>query len=360
MSKNIIKLINLIMIAIMLGLVVGCSNSQTVEKEKTTETETGTKTIELRLTHINSTLHPTHKGFEKFAEEVKQKTNGKVEIMVYPSDTLNSPFETYNAIINGLADIGRAPVGYTPAIMPLNKLFGDALMGVKTCAEADQIWTEAYNNLPELQAELQDIQVLWLNSTSPLSICTINTPVRKLEDLKGLILRVPPGLEPLAKAWGASPVNMPVGDIYVGLEKNTIDGFFGNAEMLYSMKLADFTKYANNVYMTYALSYVGMNKEIWNSLPTDVQDVFNELSDWARLVLMESFDEGERQAREFALSQGCEFIELDDAELERFNEISMQVFKQMAADLEKEGKPANKIINELEKIQKKRNEGASE
>ena len=119
---------------------------------------------------------------------------------------------------------------------------------------------------------------------------------------------------------------MPVGDIYVGLEKSTIDGFFGNAEMLYSMKLADFTKYATNVYMTYALSYVGMNKEVWDSLPTDVQDVFNELGDWARQLLMEGFEEGEKQAREYALSQGVEFIEIEDAELQRVNEISMQVF----------------------------------
>lgn len=341
-----LQLISLIIITILSGLVFGCSTPQNIE---TTETEKGIKTIELRLTHINSTLHPTHKAFEKFAEEIKQRTNGKVEIMLYPSDTLNAPFETYNSLINGLADIGRAPVGYSPAIMPLNKLFGDALMGVKTAAEADEIWTEAYNNLPELQAELDDIHVLWLNSTSPMSLCS-NVPIRKLEDLKGLVLRIPPGLESLAKAWGASPINMPVGDIYVGLEKGTVDGFFGSAEMLYSMKLADYTKYATNMYMTYALSYVGMNQEVWESLPADVQKVFNELGEWGRTVLMEGFGEGEKQAYEYAQSQGCEFIEIEESELQRINDISKQVFKELAADLEKQDKPANKIISELENI----------
>lgn len=351
-----IMVIAVIFITLLMGTVLGCQSStqQTPGTTQPTEESTeakSTETIELRLSHINSSIHPTHKALEKFAEEVSKRTDGRVKIVLYPSDTLNPPMETYNAVKNGLADIGRAPVGYSSAVMPLNKLFGDAMMGVPTATEAAKIWTEAYKNMPELQQELEGMHVLWLNSTSPLSIGTINKPIHKLEDFKGLILRFPPGLEPLAQAWGASPINMPTGDIYVGLEKGTVDGFYGGSEMLQAMKLAEFTKYVHtNVGMVYGLSWLAMNQKVWDSLPADVQQVFNDLSEWGQELLMESFDEGEMQAREFAKSEGCEFIDIEEAELQRIYEVSWPVFEKIAANLEKQGKPANKVLDELKRL----------
>ena len=357
-KKNLVGkfmlLISLILLTILLVAVFGCQSmpQQTSgDTQQTNKNAEAAEMIELRLSHINSTMHPTHKALEKFSEKIYQETNGRVKIVLYPSDTLNPPMETYNAIKNGLADIGRAPVGYSAAVTPLNKLLGDAMMGVPTATEAAKIWTVAYNNMPELQEELENMHVLWLNSTSPLSVGTTKKPVHKLEDFKGLVLRFPPGLEPLAKAWGASPINMPTGDIYVGLEKGTVDGFYGGSEMLEAMKLAEFTKYVNvNISMVYGLSYLAMNQEVWDSLPAEIQQVFNELGEWGQDLLMQSFDEGEKMAREFALSQGCEFIEIGEEELQKIHEVSWPVFEEIAAGLEKQGKPANNLLSELKKL----------
>ena len=113
--------------------------------------------IELRFTTVVSTLHPNFKSWEKYADEVFNRTDGKVKIVLYPTGTLNDPMDTYNAVKNGLADIGCAPVGYSASIMPLNKLYGDALMGIPNATEAAGIWTESFKNMPELQKELEDV-----------------------------------------------------------------------------------------------------------------------------------------------------------------------------------------------------------
>jgi len=350
-----ILILSVIFVVLLSLYAIGCQSTEVVTpKEDQTGTDSGTDPgadpIELRFTTVVSTLHPNYKSYEKYAEEISNRTNGKVKIVLYPSGTLNDPMDTYNAVKNGLADIGCAPVGYSPAIMPLNKLFGDALMGIPNAKEAANIWTEAFNNMPELQKELEGVHILFLTSTTPLIIGTTKQEVSKMEDLKGLVMRFPPGLEPLAKAWGISPVNMPIGDIYVGLEKGTTHGFFGGAEMLETMRLAEFTKYATDVSMVYGFNWTAMNSKVWESLPADVQQVFNELTEWGQELTINGFDESENQSRQFALSQGTKFVEIEEDELQKIFSASIPVFQQIAAELEGKGVPANKLLSEIEKI----------
>ena len=354
MQRKMLILLSVIFVVLLSLCAIGCQSTSTEKvvtpSEEETGTDSGTDTIELRFATIVTTLHPNYKSFEQYADEIYKRTNGKVKIVVYPSGTLVDPMETYNAVKNGLADIGCAAVGYSAAIMPLNKLFGDALMAVPSSIEASKKYTEVFNNMPELQAELEDVHVLFLSCTAPLVIGTSKQEVKKLEDLKGLVMRFPPGLEPLAKAWGVSPVNMPVGDIYVGLEKGTVHGFMGGEEMLETMRLAEFTKYVTNVSMVFGCNWTAMNLKVWESLPPDVQQVFNELSEWGQEIMVAGFDESSATSREFALSMGTKYVEMEEEELQKIYNISIPVFQQMAAELEAKGVPANKVMSEVEKI----------
>ncbi|HHT46339.1 MAG TPA: TRAP transporter substrate-binding protein DctP [Firmicutes bacterium] len=342
-----------ILLVLLLLCAIGCQPTEVVTpKEDNTgkNSKDSRDSIELRFTTVVSTLHPNFKSWEKYADEVFNRTDGKVKIVLYPTGTLNDPMDTYNAVKNGLADIGCAPVGYSASIMPLNKLYGDALMGIPNATEAAGIWTESFKNMPELQKELEDVHVLFLSSTAPLIIGTSKKEISKMEDLKGLVMRFPPGLEPLAKAWGASPVNMPIGDIYIGLEKGTMNGFFGGEEMLETMRLAELTEYVTDVSMVYGFNWTGMNLKVWESLPPDVQQVFNELSEWGQEITIEGFDESGYQSRQFALSQGTKFLEIEEDELQKIYNASIPVFEQITAELEGKGLPANKVLSEVEKI----------
>jgi TRAP-type C4-dicarboxylate transport system substrate-binding protein len=308
------------------------------------------KPIELRYTTTVTSIHPNFKAAQEFAEEVNKRTGGKVHITVFPSGTLNPPFETFNAIKTGIAQIGAAAVGYSAQIMPLNKLFGDALMGVPTAKEASGLWTMALKNLPELKNEFEGLHLLWVNSTLPLSIGTTRKPINRLEDFKGLVMRFPPGLEPLAKTWGVSPISVAPGDLYVALQKGTVEGFMGGSEMLKAMRLAEYIKYITSVSMAFGISYTAMNMKTWESLPPDVQKVFNDLTEWAQALQLKYTEASEKESLDFAFSQGCKPIKIDQAEIDRIHQISMPVFEKMAADLEARGKPARKVLREIERL----------
>ena len=308
------------------------------------------KPIELRYTTTVTSIHPNFKASQEFADEVNKRTGGKVHITVFPSGTLNPPFETFNAIKTGIAQIGAAAVGYSAQIMPLNKLFGDALKGIPTATEAARLWTMALKNMPELKNEFEGLHLLWVGSTLPLSIGTCKKPINKLEDFNGLVMRFPPGLEPLAKTWGASPISIAPGDLYVALQKGTIEGFMGGAEMLQAMRLAEYIKYTTSVSMVFGLSYTAMNIKTWESLPPDVQKVFNDLTEWAQALQLKYTEESEKGSLEFAFSQGCKLIKIDKAEIDRIHHVSKPVFEKIAAELEARGKPAKKVLSEVERL----------
>jgi TRAP-type C4-dicarboxylate transport system substrate-binding protein len=310
------------------------------------------KPLELRFTTVVTTLHPNYKAYQSFADEANKRTGGKVHITVYPSGTLNPPFETYNAIKTGMAQMGAAPVGYSAPVLPLNKLFGDALRGMTTAKEATRAYATALKSIPEMMAEYEGVHLLWVYSTLPLSIGTAKKPITRIEDFKGLVMRFPPGLEPLAKAWGATPISVAVGDIYVALQKGTVQGFFGGSEMLQAMRLAEHTKYVTSVDMVYGLSYVAVNKKAWDALPPDVQKVMDGLGEWAQGVTVENTDAAEKASLDFAKSQGTQIVRIEKAELAKLYAASDPVFDKMAAELEGRGKPGKKVLAEVDRLSK--------
>ena len=308
------------------------------------------KAIELRYTTVSPTTHPNYGCDTRFADAVNKKTNGRVHITIFPGGTLNPPFETYNAVKVGIADIGGAPVGFSSAVMPLNMLFGNALYGLKSSSQAARIFSQALKNLPALQEEFAGIHLLWVTATLPLSINTQGKKIEKPDDFKGMVVRFPPGLEPLAKAWGATPITMPTVDIYVSLQKGIVKGYFGGAEMLKAMRLAEHVNYSTSLSSVFGLSWGGMNIKKWNSLPDDIKKIISDLTPRTQRDHIQKTDESAIESMQFAITEGVEFYKLNQDQINPFYTISKKVFQDVANELEKRGKPANEVLQEMERL----------
>jgi TRAP-type C4-dicarboxylate transport system substrate-binding protein len=305
--------------------------------------------IKLRWTTVSTTTHPTYIVNKKWAEKINKKTNGRVQITVYPVGTLNPPFQTYNAVKTGIADIGSAPVGFSASVMPLNKLFGDAIYGVDSAAEAARLWTTALVEMPELRKVFEGIHLLFMTSTLPLSL-SCKTKIEKMEDCKGIVMRFPPGLEPLAKAWGATPITIPSSDIYVSLQKGIVKGYFAGNSLLKSMRLAEHIKYSTTFNMVFGLSWIGMNIKKWESLPQDIKQIITDLCPEAQRDAIRATDEVSKESMEYATAEGVEFYQVDPVIVKRFETAGKKVYKNIAEDLEKRGKPGKKVLAELERL----------
>ena len=230
-------------------------------------------------THLHTTLN------QIFADEIKKRTGGRVEITVYPVGTLNPPAKTYDAVSKGIADIGMSCPLWVAGRFPMSEVF-EMPSDIPSSWVTTKVYADLFQKFPF--KEYDDVHVLYLHGPGRNVMATKNTPIQKLDDLKGLQLRTSGATIELVKAWGAVPRAMAMSEAYEALSKGVIEGNFAVPEVLKGFKTAEVLKFVTfTPVSTSSCQFVAMNKKKWNSLPEDVKKIFTELSnEWAEKQAM--------------------------------------------------------------------------
>ncbi|NLJ81479.1 MAG: TRAP transporter substrate-binding protein [Firmicutes bacterium] len=284
----------------------------------------GAKTFEpvnLSYAHFFPDVHIMSKEIvDAWAEEIEKATDGRVTVTNYPGETLLKADKTYEGVIEGVADIGLSFFSYNRGRFPL--------------MEAVEMPGIPYNNATAAAAagfdfarmmepeELKDTKLLMVGTSGPIHAITKGKQVVTLEDMKGLELQTT-GISALAaEALGAIPVAMPMSETYEALSRGVITGYLGPVEALEGFRLADEIDYATICKFIYSgLYYITMNKDKFESLPDEIQDIIVETSDkFQKDAVAGIFDVMNKQAYEYSLDKGIEFSMLSDEEAERWIE----------------------------------------
>ncbi|HXZ95387.1 MAG TPA: C4-dicarboxylate ABC transporter substrate-binding protein, partial [Dehalococcoidia bacterium] len=112
-----------------------------------------------------------------FCDEVKKRTNGRVEVTYYPEGTLLSPVKMYDGVFTDIADMGVSHIDYTPGRFPVMEVF-DLPLGFPSGWVATQVSSDFFNKYKP--SEWNGVHVLYMNTTGPLVLQTISKPVKTL------------------------------------------------------------------------------------------------------------------------------------------------------------------------------------
>ena len=74
------------------------------------------QTIKLKYSNFLPATHPFTTLGQQFCDEIKKRTNGKVEITYYPGGILTTATKVYDGVVNGVSDIGLSHIGYTRGV----------------------------------------------------------------------------------------------------------------------------------------------------------------------------------------------------------------------------------------------------
>ncbi|RLB06839.1 MAG: C4-dicarboxylate ABC transporter substrate-binding protein, partial [Deltaproteobacteria bacterium] len=159
----------------------------------------------------------------------------------------------------------------------------------------------------------------------------------------------------VAKALGAVPVAMGQGGTYEALQKGVVEATFSPIEVLKGWKQAEVIKYTIECYSIGYTSafYVLMNKKKWDSLPKDVQKVFDEVSAEWIAKHGEAWDSSDREGRKFTLSLGNKIIPLSKKESARWAKAVQPVIDGYIKKVESKGLPGKKYVKAIKKLIKK-------
>jgi TRAP-type C4-dicarboxylate transport system substrate-binding protein len=245
-------------------------------------TSTGTKTYAPGTYKFKySNFFPPTSQYSMLAEmwikEINKRTNGAVEISYFPGGALTAADKIYDGVVTGISDIGFSVVAYNMGRFPATELI-DMPQGYPNGYVATMVANDFYNNFKP--AEFKDVHMFYFQATGPQVIFTAKTPVNKLEDLQGLVLRSTGVGSKIATALGAAGYAAAQNQAADLISKNVIQGSIAPREVLLGWKQADFISYVTECYDIGSVSnmYVIMNNEKWNSLPADIQKVFTDVS----------------------------------------------------------------------------------
>jgi TRAP-type C4-dicarboxylate transport system substrate-binding protein len=93
-----------------------------------------------------------------------------------------------------------------------------------------------------------------------------------------------------------------------------------------------------------------MNLDTWNSLPPDIQKVFEDSIPWMEAEMDKTIIEGDRAAIDFAKAKGHEFYELSEEDLSKFFGYMEELALEKAAGLDAQGLPGTEIYNETRRL----------
>ena len=234
------------------------------------------KPIELSFSTMFPVVH--HQGAlnQKFCDDIKTRTNGRVEITLYPAGTLTSAPKCYDGVAKGMSDIGMSCPLYMGGRFPASQIF-EMPSDIDSAWVTSKVYNDFFNKFK--LKEYDAVHVLYLHGPGRNVLSTTTKAVRKLSDMEGLIVRASGGAVKTIKAWGATPRAMPMGEAYEALSKGVVEALFAVPETLKGWKHADVVKYLTIPPVSVSsCQFVVMNKKRWNSLPPDIQKVFTEVS----------------------------------------------------------------------------------
>ncbi|MBI5249598.1 MAG: TRAP transporter substrate-binding protein [Desulfomonile tiedjei] len=280
----------------------------------------------------------------EWAKEVEKRTNGAVKINMFPGGTLTPPDQCYDGVVKGISDIGMSVVSYTMGRFPLTEVI-DLPLGYTSGVQASRLSNAYYEKFKP--KEFDDVKMMYMHAYGPGIVHTAKKPVKTMEDLKGLKIRCSGTSAKVVGALGATPVAMPQPEVYDALQKGIVEGVVCPIEALIGFKLTEVTQYTTlNYGSSYSLAFfVAMNKKKWDSLPKDVQETIQKINmEWIDRT-GQTWDRIDKEAREFALSKGHEFIPLSKEEDARWAQTVNPIMAEYVAAMKAKNLPGEEALN---------------
>jgi TRAP-type transport system periplasmic protein len=270
------------------------------------------KVINLNYSNFFPAPHKHSQLAEQWSREVEKRTEGKVKISYFPGGTLTPAAQTYDNVVKGIADIGFSCFAYTRGKFPLTEVI-DLPLGYKNGISATRLINAYYAKFKP--KEMDEVKVLYLHAHGPGLLHT-KKPVNKLEDLKTMKIRATGLASKIVIALGGSPVGTTMPETYDALRTGVADGAMAPMEALQGFKWGEVI---NSTTLSYGSGYstgmfVVMNKGKWNSLPPDVQKVFEQVSaEWIEKQGA-AWDQIEQEGKDYSLKRGNKIIPLSKEE----------------------------------------------
>jgi len=290
----------------------------------------------MKLASATAPDHPYNAGAQEFADLIKERTNGRIQIKIYPSLQLGKgEREMLEGVQQGAIDLlvtSTGPLGgFSPSINILDFPFLFRDFNHVDLVMDGRIGRKLLDDFEKVQ--VQGL-AFWENGFRNLTNSKL--AIKKVEDGKGLKIRTMENKVHLAawKSAGFNPTPMAWGEVFVAMQQGVIDGQENPIAVYYTSKLWDAKQ--SNLSLTahvYSPAPLLMSKKIFDAMPKEDQKLFLETAlEVAKFQRKLNRDAEEDRLKEIA-GKGVTVVR--DVDRESFKKAMAPVYDQFSSQFPK-------------------------
>ncbi len=311
--------------------------------------------MEITFTNWTSLTSPPGKATARWIEMVEARTNNKVKVKPMYSATLLNGKNTIEGILRGVADVGMNVSSFRPERFPMMALLNYPHPYKHTKVPVQIAW-DMYNkfNPPEFKG----VKVISFSCNGlGDNGCGFfgKFPVTAMEDLKGKEIRATGTGVPALEKLGASPVFLPVSEIYEALQKNIIKGNYTTFEIIRPFKFNEVIEYITPFPAPGAVMFTIVEEKRFSSWPEDVKKVIEDMkmehSLWAADFAHNAAEDG----LNYAVENGVKKTSVTPEEREKMMQILESMTKDWVEENSAKGLPAQEWLDEFNRLLEKYN-----
>lgn len=294
----------------------------------------------LKLGHVANEAHVWHQAFAHFADTVNEKSNGRLNIDIYPNSQLGAERDVISGIQLGTVDMtmsGETLQNWAPKA---------ALLAVPYAIRDSEHMAKVANGEigHEIEKQITErtglVPITWFERGA--RNLTSNKPVTTPADLKGMTLRVPnvPIFVSTWSALGAKPTPMAFSEVFTALQQGTVHGQENPLSLIQSASFFEVQKYVNKTEHVRSWIYVLIGKRQLEKLPQDLQT-----------ILLDSAKEMHTYEHKLAVEAEAKLIDELKAEGMQFHDVDQEKFRELAIPAVKNSLKGD-VLELFEQIQK--------
>lgn len=292
-------------------------------------------------------------GIDPWMACVKEQTSGDIDFNYFPGGQIASVKDSLDAINGGLSQVSTVVVPYLSHKLPLNGITMLPDMG-NTSKEMVDAYRALLNQGGPALDEWKAIGVrpLVINMLPVFQMVSTVGVIDSLEEFEGLKIRSAGGLLNFTiNALGASPVEMPAGDMYVALQRGTLDAAF---LALASVNPYSVDELADAVSVNGPFggggTIIGMDYETWEQMPSAYQAVIDECGTKVEVQFANYLDAENLKLQEQFSADGIDVYQFSKSELSVLKPKLETVAKEYIDRLEERGLPAAEVYDQYREI----------
>ena len=294
----------------------GCTQSGA----KTSAEATAQNPLVLTLAHGLSETHTVHIAMTEFANMVEERTNGRIQVQIFPNGQLGSENENMEQLMSGVISMTKVSA---PGLATYNEAYHTFGLPYIFDSTEDFYHVMDSDQMRDFFLSSGDDGFVTLTyyTSGARSFYTKNKAIRKPEDLKGLKIRVQDmkSQTDMMKALGGIPVAMSYGDVYTSLQTGIIDGTENNETALTTGKHGEICKVYSTDQHAMIPDVMVMSEKVWKNISPEDQQIILEAARESTEQHKIAWDAAIDQAIEEAkTTMGVEFV--NDVDKEAFRE----------------------------------------